>query len=265
MNSPFPGMDPYLESHWRDVHHRLVMYSSDAIQSSLPGDLRARVEERVFVESPLGGGREAYPDVRVVEYPRGRGPAPLRSGGAGIAEPLVLHVPVEEISEGYIQIIEAGSGNRVVTVIEFLSVTNKRPGQGQELYLLKQQELMSSTTSLVEIDLLRAGKRVLMAGPHDIPPSHRTTYQACVRRGWKPGRVEVYRLPLREPLPAIRIPLRETDDDAILDLQALIDQCYRNGRYDDLDYAAEPEPPLDPEDAAWADGLLREQGMRPTP
>jgi hypothetical protein len=25
MNSPFPGMDPYLEPHWLDVHARLVL------------------------------------------------------------------------------------------------------------------------------------------------------------------------------------------------------------------------------------------------
>ena len=29
MPSPFPGMDPYLESHWRDVHARLIVYISD--------------------------------------------------------------------------------------------------------------------------------------------------------------------------------------------------------------------------------------------
>ncbi|HBJ33170.1 MAG TPA: hypothetical protein DDZ51_00095 [Planctomycetaceae bacterium] len=27
--SPFPGMDPYLEYHWRSVHHRLITYLGD--------------------------------------------------------------------------------------------------------------------------------------------------------------------------------------------------------------------------------------------
>ena len=26
MNSPFPGMDPFLESHWRDVHTSMMTY-----------------------------------------------------------------------------------------------------------------------------------------------------------------------------------------------------------------------------------------------
>lgn len=53
MKSPFPGMDPYLEAYWGDVHQRLVMYLSDAIQVNLPVDLRSRVEERVFDEADL--------------------------------------------------------------------------------------------------------------------------------------------------------------------------------------------------------------------
>jgi len=53
MNSPFPGMDPYLEASWRDVHATLIVYFKDHLQPQLSGDLRARVEERLVVESPL--------------------------------------------------------------------------------------------------------------------------------------------------------------------------------------------------------------------
>ena len=71
MPSPFPGMDPYLEAHWRDVHARLVIYSCDALQSVLPSSLRARVEERVLLETPQGVGKHPlFPDVRVIEYRR---------------------------------------------------------------------------------------------------------------------------------------------------------------------------------------------------
>lgn len=61
-------------------------------------------------------------------------------------------------------------------------------------------------------------------------------------------------------MPAIRIPLRETDPDAALDLQPLIEQCYRNGRYDHIDYTRAPQPPLDGAEANWAEGVLREAG-----
>ena len=33
MDSPFPGMNPYLEQFWGDIHHRFITYCSDAIQT----------------------------------------------------------------------------------------------------------------------------------------------------------------------------------------------------------------------------------------
>ena len=263
MPSPFPGMDPYLEQHWGDVYQRLVIYGSDQLQDRLPGGLRARVEERVFVESDHGNGRSMYPDIRVVEHGRRATTSPPPAGGLAVAEPLVIHFPDEPVTQGFIEILEVGSGNRVITVVEVLSPSNKLPGEGQDLYLRKRSELKQGGVSLVEIDLVRTGRRNLTLAPEEIPPSYRTTYQICVARGWKPGEAEVYRAPLRERLPTIKIPLREADADAPLELQPLIEQCYRNGRYEeDIDYAVEPVPPLDPADAKWADELLRSQGRR---
>ncbi len=69
--SPFPGMDPYLERYWRDVHSRLVVYICDSLQESLPPPLRARVEERVFVEDP--SAFETAFTQRSVEIVDGRG------------------------------------------------------------------------------------------------------------------------------------------------------------------------------------------------
>jgi hypothetical protein len=69
-------------------------------------------------------------------------------------------------------------------------------------------------------------------------------------------------MPLREPLPVIPIPLGPGDADAIVSLQAILDQCYRNGGYDDVDYRVLPSPALDGDDSTWADAILRERGMR---
>ena len=75
MHNPFPGMNPYLEQYWGDIHQRLIMYSSDALQKLLPGDLRVRVMTRVYVEPEDGKPRDIVPDVRVVE--RGRATSPV--------------------------------------------------------------------------------------------------------------------------------------------------------------------------------------------
>lgn len=64
--------------------------------------------------------------------------------------------------------------------------------------------------------------------------------------------------PLSAPLPTIKIPLREDDEDVRLDVQSLIDRCYRNGRYDDIDYVhtKPPGPPLIPDEADFTKSVL---------
>jgi hypothetical protein len=260
-------MDPYLEAHWRDIHARLVIYACDALQSVLPSPLRARVEETVLLETPQGlGDHPLFPDVRVVEY----APAPKRGletrpgPGTAVAEPLLVEVEPESVTEPYLAIIDRESGNRVVTVIEFLSPSNKSPGPNREQYLRKQREVCSSDANLVEIDLNRFGTHTLAFPLGHVKPRGRTAYMACVRRATRRDKAEVYPMPLWERLPAVKIPLRPDDDDVPLDLQPLIEQCYRNGAYEGtLDYAAEPDPPLFGADKDWADAWLRKKGLRP--
>ncbi len=131
MRSPFPGMDPYLEIFWGDVHHTMINRSRAAIQKQLPPDLVARVDERVFVEPTAGVPRNIIPDVRVVE----RG-VPQRSpvsstNGIAVAEPLIIEISQDEpLHQGFIEIIDLKSGRHVVTVIEIVSPSNKVTGPG---------------------------------------------------------------------------------------------------------------------------------------
>lgn len=259
IKSPFPGMDPYLEIHWRDVHQSLITYARDAIQAQLPGDLRARTEERVWLEAPESTlGQSRYPDVFVVERDPGGGGAAVAD--LAVAEPVVIELAAEPIREGYVEIVEVSSRRRVITVIEFLSPTNKLPGPQQMAYLEKQAELFAAQVSLVEVDLLRTGHRVLAVPAEFVPPRARTLYQACIRRSWKPSQAEVYPIALRERLPVLPIPLRPGEKDVRLDLQLLLDRAYANAGYDDIDYSHEPQPPLGADDAAWAGRATESRG-----
>jgi hypothetical protein len=255
-------MDPYLEQSWRDVHAALIIYSRDQLQEQLPGDLYARVEERIVLESDDPSRPSRYPDVRVVEYPHGGLSTAGVAARLAVAESVEVHYPHEPITETFIEVIDAGTGQRVITVIEFLSLSTKFAGEGQDQYRQRQVELEQGRVSLVEIDLPRSGQRVLSMPAAHIPVNMRTTYQVCVRRGWKSGCCEIYSVPLRKRLPMIRVPLRETDADVHLDLQAIIDQAYRNGRYHTINYHVAPAPPLETLDATWADELLRAAGRR---
>src|SRR5262245_5387348 len=140
MASPFPGMDPYLEKHWGDVHHRLVTYAADHLQPELPSDLRARLEERVYVETETP--RFIYPDVRVIERRRVSSPGGGKTSSAVLDEPLIISLADEPATQGFIEIIDIRSGGSVITVIEFLSPSNKRAGEARRKYLQKQQECL---------------------------------------------------------------------------------------------------------------------------
>lgn len=256
MKSPFPGMDPYLEAHWGDVHHSLIQYTRDALHERLPEDLYARAEERVFVQ---GGDvmRHIVPDVHVapVESWSSAGGGAAVAEEVAIAEPFVIQLPSVEITEGFIEIRAAGGGE-LITVIEFLSPTNKGSGAGGEAFEKKQSEVLRSRANLVEIDLLRGGRYVLAAPAEEVPASFKWHYRTCISVGWDRTRFELYQMPLRRRLPILPIPLRPGENRVPLDLQALLDHAYTAGRYRNLDYSAPLIFPLEREDAAWAETLL---------
>lgn len=208
--SPFPGMNPYLEARWSDVHVKLIGFMGEVIQPLLPRELRARGEERLLKESSF------------------------------------------EEFDRWLQIIDVSSGNRVVTAIEILSPWNKAPGRLNRDYLRKLDDYANAGVSVVEIDLLRYPPRGrLPVTEGDIPPDRRSAYVTCVRLGWEPEVWRAYPMQLRERLPVIPIPLRETDREIGLDLQPLIDRVYAAGGHDDIDYTKPTDPPLSTEDAGW--------------
>ena len=255
--NPFPGMNPYLQNHWSDAHTRLINYISEALNGELPDQLQASIEEHVTVDSDEREKPSNYrADVALMETWKNGFPPVWQPGGdvIAVAEPIVF---VDELeTQRYIQIGDAHG--RIVTVIELLSPANKRD-EGIAAYVRKQQDFLASGINLVEIDLVRGGHRVTAITQEDLrfPPG--TCHHVCVARRYIPGmrRREVYLCPLREPLPAIRVPLRVTDPDVPLALQPLIDRCYQAGRYWLGDPTRPLDPPLPPEDAAWAGERLR--------
>lgn len=135
-------------------------------------------------------------------------------------------------TEKCIVLLDVKSANRIVTIIDFLP----RGGGVRPV---------EAGASIVQVDLHIGG------------------FEIVVRRAWKPDVVEVQSLHLRASLPSIPVPLRQTDEDANLRLQVLIDRCYHMGRYfRRIDYQKDSDPPLEGHDAEWADALLRAAGKR---
>lgn len=81
-------------------------------------------------------------------------------------------------------------------------------------------------------------------------------------KGRRPGG-EDWPILLRQKLPPIKVPLRAGEAEIHLDLQALFQIVYDRAGYDlIIDYRAEPDPPLTPEQAQWAHALLKAKGLR---
>jgi len=242
-------MDPWLEqpAWWPNVHQRLITYASDALQKLVGDRYFVSIGERVYVEAPE---HSYYPDVSIVEQRGGRGVA----AAVGADIPVVVIVETVEHREVFLEISDAVSGERVVTVIEVLSPANKRPGPGRDLYLRKQAEILNSNTSLVEIDLLRDGE------PTVAVPSQRraaSAYSVVVSPVTDRFRRELYPIGLLARLPRVAIPLEEGDPPAVLDLQAVLDEVYEKGGFGRrIDYGRPPVPPLSAGDQAAAHQVL---------
>jgi hypothetical protein len=263
MPSPFPGMDPYLETPdlWPDVHHRLISEIGSALTPALRPRYVARVEMRVYVSDQDDPGREhRVPDVRIEKAPRRKGVKKAKQAEViAVAEPLTIpFLTDEEIEEARLEIRQRES-NALVAVLEVLSPSNKvRGSAGRRSFLEKRREILASEVHWVEIDLLRSGEPTL-ARLARADCDYRIVvarYQEC-RYG------KFWPVSVRQPLPVIGIPLRGKDADVPLDLNAVLRTVYENAAYDlSIDYRRDPEPPLSRADAAWAAKLLREQGLR---
>ena len=256
--NPFPGMNPFLEKNWPPVHTLLISSIWTEIAVKLPPDLIARPEERLTVEQPERFSYRA--DVAVSESWREGVPpawAPQPGGAITVTEPEVWRLV--EVIERWIEIRTADG--RLVTVIEILSPANKLAAFAE--YKQKQLDYRLSSANLVEIDLLRGGKKVLQ------PPAGRALakpgapFHIASFRAARHSSFEVWRWTLRERIPAFRIPLRETDADIALDLQPLLDRCYEAGRYYLDRHDASLIPPFSPDDAAWVEARLQAAGLRP--
>ncbi len=258
---PFPGMDPFLEKRWSDLHTSMSTYARDTIADNLPPGLVARLEEYVVLELPGEDPIDYRPDVSTFETtPIDTQPAAYAPELDTAAEPLLVARLPEPETLRYIKIMETGTG-RLVTTVEYLNHKNKA-GEAAEQFREKQMHLRQTGANTVEIDLLREGEWVISVSEEITPPRVSYPYRICVVRARRPLTAEMYEVSLREPLPTIRVPLRSFDSDIPSNLQRLFETSYARGGYGSTDYANDPTPELSPADQAWADELLRRQAKR---
>ncbi len=249
MSRRFPGMDPYLEdpAFWPDFHLRFVNYWCEAVADRLPEGYEARIDEQIrLVEVPEEEVKRIRPDVAVLHH-AGSSVTPSASRGTTMPEPVVALLEItEEVRAARIEILHRPA-RTLVAVLELLSPANKTdPGRAD--YLTKRKGILSQEVHLVELDLLVGGKRLPLGRSW---PSG--DYHALVARHERRPYVEIYSWTVRQPLPAMPIPLRTPDADLVVDLGEVFTRAWTGGRYErSLAYSAPPRCPLAPEVLAWA-------------
>jgi hypothetical protein len=247
-------MDPYLEepSLWPDFHGAMLFAIRAAMNAVLPSGYAAFVDRYLWLHEPdaITRTRLGKPDVYLAQQFSALGPT---TALAAVTAPCVVTLPAVRIEgQRYVRIVDR-SNRRLVTVIEMLSPSNKDPGAERENYLAKRNEYLATETNLVEIDLLRAGRR---------PPLGDPTPDACdylffVCRAAEFPQAGIWSFSVREPLPPLTIPLNPEDGVVSISLKPCFDRVYDEARYAaEVDYSAPPVPPLREPNASWARELL---------
>ena len=262
MPSPFPGMDPYLEDPaiWSGFHHTFLTAIQERLAPVVRPKYFVRVEERVYVSGEDDPAHHLIvPDVRIIRTRRRAGRV-MPTSSTAMAVPIPVAEPLQhEVHEHRLEVIDR-IDRSIVTVIELLSPTNKVPNSaGRASFVQKRNEVLASQAHWMEIDLLRDGVRTA-----NLPESSEAEYQVFCSRAGESRKGYVWPISVRQRLPQIGVPLRAGDEDVPLDLQDAFAQVYEIGGYDlDINYAAEPVPPLTQLQAQWARELLG-ANSRPT-
>lgn len=266
MKSPFPGMDPFIEARhlWGDFHGHMIVAMQRSIDDQLPARYVARIGERVFfntedpeVELILRNRME--PDVEIVKKTAEFSTSPASARVAvALADPPQMELPacVEfEDRETFLDIYKLDPDRKLVTSIEILSPSNKRRGSaGWDQYERKRSIFIHGHAHLVEIDLLRRGRRHAMVESWPDSP-----YVISVLRREKAPVAEIWQAYSLQPLPKIPIPLKSPDPDIVIALQPLVEEIYERSRYfDDMKYGEPIKPPLAPDEARFLTGFLAE-------
>jgi hypothetical protein len=254
-------MDPYLEAPdlWPEVHASLSFAIRDQIQPLLSPRYTAAITPYVALEHiAIAPARPVVPDLGVLDREL---PTPAGRGRAIAPAPLTGTVTMETPTRYHRIEIRTLGDETLVTAIEILSPVNKRPGvDSADAYERKRREVFRSAAHLLEIDLLRGGRRPALLEPLPDAP-----YFIFLSRAERRPLIEIWPLSLRAPIPLVPIPLHAPDPDIALEITQALARIYTSARYDlRIDYRQAPPPPdLLAADAAWLDAHLRARGLRP--
>jgi hypothetical protein len=220
-------MDPYLEDEqlWPSFQHQFVNCLYQILLPGLVDRYRARVSQRNYATE----------------------------------QALFTSIVREEHHEEFIEIRQR-TDNRLITLVEVVSPSNKMTQAGRQAYLDKRREGRTHAASMVEIDLVLQGQPLLEYSRDGLPD---WDYAVTVTRSTQPERYEIYTATLQKRLPRFRLPLASDDRDTVLDLQTAFARCFDQGGFAaKIDYHRDPPTALGDDDRKWLHDLLKQQKLR---
>jgi hypothetical protein len=248
-------MNPYLEQAdvWTDFHQSYIVAIRDALRAQLDPLYIVKIEEQVYVHEPPTPKRFlGRADVSAMATKSKR----RKPAAAAVLEP-PAEIELGDVDVEHLSRVEIRdrANRQLISALEVLSPANKYAGPDREQYEAKRRQLLSSPVHFVEIDLLRGGRPMpMLAAPE-------CDYCVLVSRAEERPKAGLWPWGLREPMPTVPVPVRAPDQDARLDLQALLHHCYDSAGYHTYLYEGSPSPSLSKKDAAWSRQIVR--GARP--
>jgi hypothetical protein len=253
-------MDPFLEAppFWSDFSPSFLTEIRNRLIVDLLPKYDVRLEEYLLLEHDVEPTHRVKPDV-VIRTQWDKEPF-----ATGIAATMVRIDTSETVEAAYPDfdpltqrrlVVTHRTSGRVVTIMELLSPINKASGKdGIDAYERKREELLTRSSHLIELDLLRGGERLPIKGNH---PSG--DYFVYIGRWERRPACQVIGWSWRAPLPSISVPLLPEDGEITLDLGAAFRDAYEPAYYDRrLPYHETLNPALSDEELQWIKSLNRD-------
>lgn len=145
MPSPFPGMDPFIESQRFDEFHSVYLVTlADLLVPLVRPKYAVDVERYVFLSADEDEGLYR-PDVSISEGEKVEIAPAVGPAGVATLQPRMLSIPAPEDEGQTFLTIRTGRDRKVVTVIELLSPVNKDATGGQRTYLSKRANYLRTS------------------------------------------------------------------------------------------------------------------------
>jgi hypothetical protein len=245
MPSPFPGMDPRLESpmFWREFQFGLLYAIHAELNCVLPDGYAACVDLRISAWPSDSEGQSADEPKLVPKV----GPV-----ATGLSAPFTTTLSVTmSSSEPFVRIQHLQSV-RDVCIIEAIGPERKKKGHVRDRYLWKRNELLGSH-NLIEIDLLRKGERF----PVGVSSLVSSDYSIMVSDKALFSELKLWAISIRNTIPSIPVPLDYFEEPVVLNVKKCIDRAFDDGAFVRKRIDRQPiHPPLAEPDAAWGRELL---------